>query len=328
MGEDTETKKKRRKRSRKGADLKTAVTTADEINGDGDVVEDPTQLDESVKPKEAEAANATNDIIDNGEGDDATKKKRKRKRKRKAKSPIEEENPDESSNSDDVAKLQSVDHTVFVEGLPFSASEDDVRSFFAQNGCDDILQIRLPRWQDTGRLRGFGHVVFASTETRSRALSDEVNGKNLGSRYVTVKEANAPRAGTTAGASLGGKARQQPKGCKTVYIRNLPFDATEDQILEVFRTCGKVVEGGIRIARNHVTGQSKGFCYCEFKNEEAAYSAVQRAAKPFGVTVLKRPVFVDYDEGAMKGSYRSGDGKLWSKEYGDRQQQAGRKSKR
>ena len=154
MGDDTETKKKRRKRSRKGADLKTVVTTADEINGD-DVVEDPAQLDDSTKPKEAEAAN---DIVD-GEGDDTTKKKRKRKRKRKGKSP-EEEKPDESSNSDDVAKLQSVDHTVFVEGLPFSASEDDVRSFFAQNGCDDILQIRLPRWQDTGEF----YMIFVTPE--------------------------------------------------------------------------------------------------------------------------------------------------------------------
>ena len=167
MGEDTETKK-RRKRSRKGADSKTAVTTADEIN-DEEVVEDSALLDGGTKPKEAEV---TDDIVD-GEGDDTTKKKRKRKRKRKAKSP-EEENPDESNNnSDDAAKLQSVEHTVFIEGLPFSASEDDVRSFFAQNGCEDILQIRLPRWQDTGESPSSVFVTHTNSPFKPCSIDDD-----------------------------------------------------------------------------------------------------------------------------------------------------------
>lgn len=103
-----------------------------------------------------------------------------------------------------------------------------------------------------------------------------------------------------------------------VFVRNLPYEATEEDILENFRVCGKVIEGGVRIARNHSTGQSKGFGYIEYKNTEGAYSAVQKAAKPFGLKVMGRPVFVDYDEGSMKGSFRNRDGRLWSKEHGDR----------
>lgn len=103
-----------------------------------------------------------------------------------------------------------------------------------------------------------------------------------------------------------------------VFVRNLPYAATEEDILENFRVCGKILEGGVRIARNHSTGQSKGFGYVEYKNSEGAYAAVQKAAKPFGLKVLGRPVFVDYDEGSMKGSFRNKDGKLWTKEYGDR----------
>jgi hypothetical protein len=56
----------------------------------------------------------------------------------------------------------------------------------------------------------------------------------------------------------------------------------------------------------------------EYKNAEGAYAAVQKAAKPFGLKVGGRPVFVDYDEGSMKGSFRNRDGKLWSKEYGEK----------
>ncbi|KAL9181166.1 hypothetical protein ACHAXT_009971 [Thalassiosira profunda] len=266
-----------------------------------------------------EPAGESSDAVKAEEDGEAKEgKKRKRKRKRKQKAGAEDANNDDTPPTDsDAAKLQSVEHTVFVEGLPFTSTESDVRAFFASHGCGDILQLRLPTWQDSGRLRGFGHVVFASPETRARALSDAVNGQDLGGRYVTVKEAHAPRAGTTAGASLGGRAREQPPGCKTVFVKNLPYEASEEQILDAFRACGKVVDGGVRVARNHVSGTSKGFAYVEYKQPEGALAAVQKAAKPFGLTVLKRPVFVDYDEGSMKGSFRDRDGRLWSKGHGD-----------
>ncbi|KAL3757888.1 hypothetical protein ACHAWU_002808 [Discostella pseudostelligera] len=284
--------------------------------GDGASNNNPTNDDHDNNDEE----NAVGESTNNQEDDAPTRKKRKRTRKKKS-------TPEDGPNNKAVTTQQqqqqqlanSVEHTVFIEGLPFTSTESDVRFFFTTHECHDIVQLRLPTWQDTGRLRGFGHVVFASQETRLRALSDEVNGKELGGRYITIKEANAPRAGTTAGAALGvggGKApRAQPGGCKTVFVRNLPYDASEDDIRESFRTFGKIIEDGVRVVRNHSNGQSKGFGYVEFKNEEGALAAVQKASKPFGLTVLNRPVFVDYDEGAMKGSFRDKEGKLWSKEH-------------
>lgn len=284
--------------------------------GDGASNNNPTNDDHDNNDEEDDVGESTN----NQEDDAPTRKKRKRTRKKKS-------TPEDGPNNKAVTTQQqqqqqlanSVEHTVFIEGLPFTSTESDVRFFFTTHECHDIVQLRLPTWQDTGRLRGFGHVVFASQETRLRALSDEVNGKELGGRYITIKEANAPRVGTTAGAALGvggGKApRAQPGGCKTVFVRNLPYDASEDDIRESFRTFGKIIEDGVRVVRNHSNGQSKGFGYVEFKNEEGALAAVQKASKPFGLTVLNRPVFVDYDEGAMKGSFRDKEGKLWSKEH-------------
>lgn len=174
--------------------------------------------------------------------------------------------------------------------------------------CSSLLQ----RWQDSGRLRGFGHIVFDTEDSRTKALSD-LNGLTLGKRYITVKEANAPKAGTTGAAGAGdGKPRDQPSGCRVVFVKNLPYDATEEIIHDVLRSCGKIVEGGVRVVRNYSTRQSKGFAYVEFKNPEGAFAAVQRAAKPFGLVITGRPCFVDYDESrGPKGSYRTGDGKLW-----------------
>ena len=50
------------------------------------------------------------------------------------------------------------DRTVYVEGLPFTATDDDVREFFKL--CGTITHLRLARWHDTGRLRGFVTRLF------------------------------------------------------------------------------------------------------------------------------------------------------------------------
>lgn len=105
-----------------------------------------TKKDEQQNDNEEEGGG-----VDGGE----TTKKRKRKRNRKKKSTednIEGDGANKTPDADLAAKLQSVDHTVFIEGLPFTSTEDEIRSFFAEHDCNDILQLRLPTWQDSGRL--------------------------------------------------------------------------------------------------------------------------------------------------------------------------------
>jgi RNA recognition motif-containing protein len=76
------------------------------------------------------------------EEDDAPKRKRKRKRKNKEIEP-DGSKPDQDSSNE--AKLASLDHTVYVEGIPFDCSENDLKEFFVTQGCGDVIQMRLPR---------------------------------------------------------------------------------------------------------------------------------------------------------------------------------------
>lgn len=76
------------------------------------------------------------------EEDGAPKRKRKRKRKNKE---IEANGSKPDQDSSTEAKLASLDHTVFVEGIPFDCSEEDLKEFFVTHGCGDIIQMRLPR---------------------------------------------------------------------------------------------------------------------------------------------------------------------------------------
>lgn len=61
------------------------------------------------------------------------------------------------------------DRTVYVEGLPFASNEGEVRSFFSE--CGQILSVRLPTWHDTGRLKGYGHIEFASKDAVAQAFN-------------------------------------------------------------------------------------------------------------------------------------------------------------
>ena len=65
-----------------------------------------------------------------------------------------------------------------------------------------------------------------------------------------------------------------PEDCKTLFVKNLPYEFKEDDIGDRFRPFGEVQE--IRISKNWQTGQSKGFAYVIFKEHHSAKSALQK----------------------------------------------------
>ena len=60
---------------------------------------------------------------------------------------------------------------------------------------------------------------------------------------------------------------------KKLYIGNLPFSATEDQLNEWFSQVG-VTPSGVNLIRDRFTGQSRGFAFVEVANDEDADRAV------------------------------------------------------
>jgi RNA recognition motif-containing protein len=47
----------------------------------------------------------------------------------------------------------------------------------------------------------------------------------------------------------------------TLYVGNLPWTVTEDELAETFRRIGRV--GAVRIIADHVTGRSRGYGFVE-----------------------------------------------------------------
>jgi RNA recognition motif-containing protein len=74
---------------------------------------------------------------------------------------------------------------LYVGNLPFSATEDAVRTLFSAHGA--VEKISLINDRDTGRPRGFGFVEMSSADA-ARAQS-ALNGKDFDGRAVKINEA-------------------------------------------------------------------------------------------------------------------------------------------
>lgn len=60
---------------------------------------------------------------------------------------------------------------------------------------------------------------------------------------------------------------------KKLYVGNLPFSATEDQLHEFFSQAG-VSPSAVNLIRDRFTGQSRGFAFVEINNDEEADRAI------------------------------------------------------
>ena len=58
-----------------------------------------------------------------------------------------------------------------------------------------------------------------------------------------------------------------------IYVGNLSYDATEDEIRTLFATHGEV--SSVAIIKDKFTGQSRGFAFVEMPNAEEAQNAIQ-----------------------------------------------------
>jgi RNA recognition motif-containing protein len=57
-----------------------------------------------------------------------------------------------------------------------------------------------------------------------------------------------------------------------LYVGNLPFHATEDQLQQAFAACGPVTD--VALVLDRVTGRSRGFAFVEMASAEAAQKAI------------------------------------------------------
>ncbi|HTO10090.1 MAG TPA: RNA-binding protein [Candidatus Binatia bacterium] len=81
---------------------------------------------------------------------------------------------------------------LFVGGLPFATSNDQLRDLFAEVG--EVASATVVTDRDTGRSRGFGFVEMATVEAAEEAIT-RLNGRDYEGRRLQVEKAKASPAG-------------------------------------------------------------------------------------------------------------------------------------
>ena len=151
-----------------------------------------------------------------------------------------------------------------MEGISYDASEEELEHFFADCGTVKTSVCHGGRTRQAARLR------TRNFETRlgvTKAL--ELDGKDMLGRYLKISIANGKNM-------TNNMVGPKPAGCKTIFIKNLPYEATESQIEEAFKVCGKISH--VRLPRWQHTGRLKGIGYVSLerrtlrdRGEEAWY---------------------------------------------------------
>jgi cold-inducible RNA-binding protein len=70
-----------------------------------------------------------------------------------------------------------------------------------------------------------------------------------------------------------------------VYVGNLPYSTTEEELQELFSSCGEVERAQLITDRD--TGRSKGFAFVTFATKEALDSALERNGEELSGRALR-----------------------------------------
>jgi RNA recognition motif-containing protein len=102
---------------------------------------------------------------------------------------------------------------IYVGGLPYAATEQQLSDLFAQHGA--VASARVITDKFTGQSRGFGFVEMSSDEEAQKAIA-ALNGTQMDGRTLTVNEAKPmePRSGGGGGGrgGFGGGAGRNTGG--------------------------------------------------------------------------------------------------------------------
>jgi RNA recognition motif-containing protein len=90
---------------------------------------------------------------------------------------------------------------LYVGNLPYSATEDSLKSHFAKAGS--VTSVKIITDRDTGRSKGFGFVEMDSDSSAEKAIS-QLDGQEFDGRAIRVTEAKPQEPRENRGPRGGG----------------------------------------------------------------------------------------------------------------------------
>ncbi|XP_061862116.1 nucleolin [Colius striatus] len=168
----------------------------------------------------------------------------------------------------------------------FEELKTGIKEFFGKKNIE-VLDVRI------GSSKRFGYVDFSTAEDLDKAL--QLNGKKLMGLEIKLEKAKSKESM---------KENKKERDARTLFVKNLPYRVTEDELREVFENALEV-----RIVMNK-EGNSKGMAYIEFKTEADANKALEEKK---GTEIDGRTLVIDFTGEKSHQDHQKGGGERESK---------------
>ena len=194
-------------------------------------------------------------------------------------------------------------NSIYIKNIPNSIKEvEQLKKIFSKFGKVTWAKI----FQDANE-RPYAILVYEDPESASKA-KDEMNDKKLNENddlgiYVDLlqKRSERKRLLTTKIGDINNKLNQEFKNCN-LYVKNLPFELTEEKFKEIFSKYGEVKS--VKISKYLLVTKindefkeietSRGFGYVCYTTPDSAQKAIKELNEKFlpGFENSKRPVII------------------------------------
>lgn len=161
--------------------------------------------------------------------------------------------------------------TLFVGNIPLQIPKEQVKKHFKKYGAIQSIRIRgIP-------------VADIKTPKKIAAIKKEYHPDRTSVyAFIKFKEAEDAKRAEAENGQLFFNHHLRVNFCETendydeskaLFVGNLPFQAEEEELWNIFKSCGPISH--IRIVRDGRTGMGKGFAYVNFKDADSVQLALE-----------------------------------------------------
>lgn len=203
--------------------------------------------------------------------------------------------------------------TVYVKNLNFATSEDQLEQAFTKAGIQPRA-VKIPTKaapmkghgaspaadssggnNDVRRLSmGFGFVEFQSEAEALKAMKS-LQGKVVDGHALEIK------LSTKSLSSPKIPAADKPSKSTKIMIRNVPFEATRTELLQLFGSFGQLKK--VRLPKKF-DGTHRGFAFCEFVTSKEAQNAMTTLSRTH---LYGRHLVLEWAEAADEDGHGNAD---------------------
>ncbi|XP_047308981.1 UBP1-associated protein 2A-like [Impatiens glandulifera] len=159
-----------------------------------------------------------------------------------------------------------VHRRIFVHGLGWDATNDQVMTIFTQYGEIEDCKVVMDKF--TGKAKGYAFILFKTKAGAKKALKQPQ--KKIGNRMTSCQ------LSSTGGNS---QSQQEHTSGRKIFVANVSPNINSYKLLSLFSAYGEIEEGPL--GRDSITGKFKGFAIFIYKTVEGCRKALEDPIKIF-----------------------------------------------